>query len=1159
MTGLHIHRSERADALATRLAKLLSEEPSADPFAAEVVAVPARGVERWLSQQLSHHLGSRPDGGAAGRRAKDGVCANVRFPSPSSLVAQAVAAGSRVELTDDPWADGGVIWSLLGVIDECVAEPWCSVLAHHLGPVGTRPSRRPRGRLVAAQHVAGLYASYSAQRPRMLLDWSGGDDTDGAGAPLDGDVAWQAALWRRLRAVIVAPSPAERLEGACRALREEPGLVDLPPRLSLFGPTRLTVDQVDVLAALAEHRDVHLWLPHPSAALWSAIATPATPTSVTAGSTTSASTTSARPRRRNDPSAQLPRHQLLQSLGRDSREMQLLLAAAKGDGTDEHHPARETPPTLLGRLQGDLRADMSPPGVPLGASTDHRTPLDAGDHSVQVHACHGRGRQIEVLREVLLGLLAADQTLEPRDVLVMCPDIEAYAPFISGTFGLADAEKPPAHPGHRLRVRLADRSLRQTNPLLSMVAALLELADARVTASQVLDLAATGPVRRRFGLDEADLERMRDWVGSSGVRWGLDAAHRAPFHLQDVAQNTWQAGFDRVLLGVTMSDDELRWVGLGLPLDDVDSNDVDLAGRLAELVDRLAGVLDSLSGAQPLTAWLGALDGALEAITSVSERDGWQLAQARRELADLAASAADRADTVELSLADVRALLDDRLLQGRPTRAGFRTGDLTMCSMVPMRSVPHRVVCLLGLDDGVFPRTTGVDGDDILARDPCVGERDRRSEDRQLLLDAVLAAEEHLVVLYTGADERTNVVRPPAVPVGEILDVLDATMRLEGGRRARDQVLVRHPLQPFDERNFIPALLGTAAPFSFDKAALAGARAAASPRVARPPFLPSPLPPVAAGDTVDLASLIQFLEHPVKQFLRQRLGVAVPEEGDELDDALHAVLGPLSSWAVGDRWLQARLAGADIDGCLQAEWRRGELPPGALGTMLIEKIQLQAEPLLTAGAADRIASATSFDVVIPLPGGRLVAGTVTGVHGATLSRTVFSKLGPKHRLRAWVQLLALSAAVPSHQPWRAVTVGRHRKPGAARSVLVAPAPDAAAAALDALVALRDTGLREPLPLPPSTSCAYADVRMTGNDADSALEAAEKVWKSSFEDRDRYHTYVWGTTPDFADLLSQSAGPADQAAGSLEEERSRFGALACRLWWPVLTAETLETP
>ncbi len=1122
-----MHRSARADRLAAGLAEVLRDRPG-DPFAADVVAVPAKGVERWLSQRLAHVLGAAA-GGA------DGVCANIRFPSSTAVVAEAVAAAGAAPAgapatDDEPWARDRMLWTLLEVIDDCASEDWCATLAGHLG-LGPHPDQHRRGRrLATARQLGWRFDAYGANRPGMLREWARGDDTDGVGDLLPPDLRWQAELWRRLRERIGIASPAERLAPAALALREHPELVGLPERLSLFGPTRLTAGQLEVITALAVRRDVHLWLPHPSPALWCSL----TPYAGAAGPC----------RRREDRTVELPRNPLLASLGRDARELQLRLASCDVATVEHHHPVDDRPATRLGRLQRALQDDAVPPPAP---------PVP-GDRSVAVHACHGPARQVEVLREVLVGLLAADPTLEPRDIVVMCPDVEDYAPLVSAAFGLDDDDAEGQHPGHRLRVRLADRSLRQTNPLLATVAALLELADARLSASQLLDLASTPPVRRRFGFTDDDLERLHGWVADSGVRWGLDAAHRGPFGLQNVRQNTWAAGLDRILLGAAMAEDGHRWVGLALPLDDVDSSDVDLAGRLAELIDRVTVVLDGMAGEQPLADWLDTLTRALDALTAVADADVWQSGQARRELGQLAADAGARAGSLPLSLADVRALLADRL-QGRPTRANFRTGHLTMCSMVPMRSVPHRVVCLLGLDDGRFPRSPGVDGDDVLARDPVIGERDPRSEDRQLLLDAVLAAGEHLVILYTGADPRTNARRPPAVPVGEILDALDAlepSSPSADARPARDFV-VHHPLQPFDARNFHPGELGAVGPFSFDRHALRGAVRAAQPRHEPAAFLPAPLPPPDATGDVAVADLGWFLEHPARGFLRQRLGVTTLRQEDELADALSVQLAPLDQWAVGDRLLQDRLAGADPDACRQAEWRRGTLPPRELGTRVLEGLMAQVESLVTASADVRVGDAGRIDLAVDLEG-RRITGTVGSVYGDTVVRVVFSRLAPKHRLRGWVQLLALAARRPG-TAWRAVTVGAGGKGTVARSVLGPVDGAAARRHLADLVGLRARGLCAPLPMAVKTSATYAAKRATGMTAANAVEKARREWVGNNfpgEQADPAHALVWGEDADLAVLLAEPAATGDLAA---YDESTRFGVLARQLWQPLLDAET----
>jgi exodeoxyribonuclease V gamma subunit len=1096
---LHLHRAERADTLADALADVLAE-PLGDPFQAEVVAVPARGMERWLAQRLAQRLGAS---GSA-----DGVCAHVAFPSPAEVVATAVAAAvGDLGPGDDPWHPARAVWPLLEVIGAGAAEPWCAALGAHLAGA--------RSRFAVAAHLAALFDGYATHRPDLLAAWRVGDD---AGVPPD--LVWQAELWRRLRIRIDAPDPAERLAGAVAALEAGRGLADLPARLSLFGPTRLPADHLAIIAALARHRDVHLWLPHPSPALWDRL-----PSGFGI------------PARRTDPTADLPRHPLLASLGRDVRELQIRLRTLPG-AVEHHHPAADTPPsTLLARLQRDLRDDRAPAG-------DHVLAPD--DRTVAVHACHGPHRQVEVLREVVLGLLEADPTLEPRDVLVACPDVETFAPLVSAVFGLEN--DGDSHPGHRLAVRLADRALRQVNPLLDVVGTLLDLADARLSASEVLDLLASGPVRRRFALDVDDVARLRDLVARAGVRWGLDAAHRRPYRLENYPQNTWAAGLDRLLLGVAM--ESSSWLGTALPLDDVESGDVDRIGRLAEFVDRLAATLAALNGEHSLENWVVALTDALDALTSTTPADAWQAGQARAELAEAAQAAGPHAADVPLGLADVRGLLAGRL-RGRPGRANFRTGSLTVATMVPMRSVPHRIVCLLGLDDGVFPRAGVDDGDDVLARDPLVGERDPRSEDRQLLLDALGAATGHLVVLYSGADPRTGARRPPAVPLGELLDAVAAT----AGPEARDRIVVRHPLQPFDVRNFTAGALGVPGPFSFDRVELAGARAGAGAKVAPPTFLRDPLPalPAAPGGTVALDDLVTFLEHPVKQFLRQRVGLPISDGDDDAGDALPVALDALQRWAVGDRLLRDRLAGVDLERCRAAEWRRGELPPGALGGALLAEVLDDVEELVAASARFTATEPTagepeSRDVDVLLPDGTRVVGTVAGLNGEVAVRVEFAKLAAKQRVRAWARLVALTAAHPQRR-WRAVTVGRGSHGGVAVASVGPLAADRARAVLADLVALHREGLCAPLPLPTKAALVYARTFSGTGSADDALAEAVRTWcEGRFPERDEAL---------YARVFGEKAGAEVLTAPAAPDGPGRFGALALRLWRPLLEAESLR--
>ena len=1080
--ALHLHRAERTDLLADGLGALLAT-PLPDPFAEELVIVPAKGVERWLSQRLSHILG-RGDG-------QDGVCAGISFRNPHSLIAEITGTTD-----DDPWSPDAMVWPLLEVIDANCHEGWCKTLATHLGHFETGEERELRQgrRYAVARRLAGLFASYARQRPRLLIDW----ENDIAG-DIASDLQWQPPLWRALLDNVDADAPHIRHAKTLATLQESP--TDLPERLSLFGHTRLPSTEIELLQALATHHDLHLWLPHPSDDLWRQLADD-----------------HGQIPRRDDTSHRNVSHPLLATLGRDLRELQRSLPT--DPQTDEYLPllagAHDRPDTLLGWLQSDITANAVRP--------EGRKHTRA-DRSVQVHSCHGPARQIDVLREVLLGLLADDKTLEPRDILVMCPDIETYAPLIVAGFGLGDMIHG-VHPAHQLRVRLADRSLVQTNPLLSVASQLLALAGGRATASEVLNLAAAAAVRARFEFSDDDLEDITRWVREANIRWGFNSEHRKPFGV-DFIQNTWRFGIDRVLAGVAMSDDSHAWLDTTLPLDDVSSNRVELAGRLAEYIDRLQHVVESLTGTRPLRDWLDALEHGIELLAMVNEDDAWQTSQLQREFADVLNSAGARADT-SMRLPDIRALLD-RHLAGRPTRANFRTGTLTVCTMVPMRSVPHRVVCLVGLDDGLFPRLGVVDGDDVLARDPMTGERDIRSEDRQLLLDAISAATEKLVITYTGANEYSGQERPPAVPLSELLDTLDITTP----DKVRETIVVKHPLQPFDTRNVIPGKLIPGEPFTFDSTVKRAALARAGDRAERPLFISGPLPAPPPDDVV-LADLIAFFRDPVKGFFRA-LDYTLPWEVDGVEDAMPVDINALEEWTVGDRMLRDMLDGMDSDQARQAEWRRGTLPPGQLGWRKATEIRDQAALVAETARPYRDVELTAVDVDVDLGSGRRLTGTVSPVYGDRLVSVTYSKLDGRHLLQPWIPLLALIAHAPGRD-WSAISIGRPKRGTTPRVEKMSRPADSAVDLLVDLVAMYDEGRREPLPLPVKTSYAWAEAVHSHGDPE---RAAGFRWRSNNypgEESDKAYERAFGKGTWLSRLVERG-----------------LDTYACRLWLPMLRA------
>jgi exodeoxyribonuclease V gamma subunit len=1120
---LYLHRAERTDRLVTALGDLLSI-PLPDPFATEIISVPTPGVERWLSQGLSQRLGAEP-----GRN--DGVCAGVDFPSPRRLVARALA-GAADEEDIDPWQPHRAVWPLLRVIDGCRGEPWAALLWHYLGADGRSvelDALRAGRRWSTARHLAGLFAKYAATRPTMIDNWSRGSDVDASGLPLPADRAWQAELWRRLHSELGVPSPVERVQAGIAKLRHAPESSDLPERLSVFGATRLAPDHLLVISALAAHRDVHLWLAHPSPALWASVKAEAERNGL---SSTSVS------RRVDDSSETLVRHRLLAYLGRDVRELQVALNTTGPDAVDLHEEPREatTPTSLLGWLQADIASNRASP------PEKERPLLSEDDTSVQFHACHGPDRQVEVLREVLVGLLADDATLEPRDIVVMCPDIENFAPLIAASFGLDTAETQAEHPGHRLRVRLADRSLRQLNPLLALISRVVALAESRVEASALLDLCAAPPVARKFRFSQDDLERLHDLVPRAGVRWGFDADHRRRFQMGEFRQNTWAAGLERLLLGVTMDETDQHFIGTTLPLDDVDAGDVDLVGRLAELVARVSVLTEACNAIQPLNAWVELFKHAIELLAAVPPAESWQLGHAYHELAELAL-ATDEAGDVGLHLAEVSALISDAF-RGRASRANFRTGTLTVCTMLPMRSVPHRVVCLLGVDDGVFPRKPPPDGDNIMSADEWIGDHDIRSEDRQLLLDAIMAAQERLAVIFSGCDPRSGAEIPPAVPIGELLDALDTTARTPDSSAIRSKIIMRHPLQPFDASNFTPGELGSQAGFSFDRAGLRAVRVASRERRAAPTVFGSgSLPDRDRDELVSLSDLVHFYNHPIRALIYDRAGLWITKPDETPDEQIPVSLSGLDAWSIGERLLRLRLSGHELEPLIAAEWRRGYLPPRALGQRSIKDIGAQVDELVQTAQPFLTGQPAPYEVLADIGNVRLT-GTVSGVVGESVVHVSYSKLAAKHRIQAWIELLALTVHEPS-RPWQAVTIGR-----GTWSQLGAVDGTWASKVLADLIDLRATGLREPIPFSPKTSAEYAALRFRDRQPTLYRRQLDKLWA---QDRDEAYERFFGASLD-AVLAQQSVSSEER--GNLAEP-SRFGTLARRVFQPLLSVEELR--
>ncbi len=1093
------------DLLVDDLVEVLAR-PFADPFVPEVVAVPGDGVRAWLVHRLAERLGTP---GA-------GVVANIEFVYPAEVVRRAL--GDRD--TASAWGVGPLTWVIHAVLHE------------HGETLGQQPG------LLRARAIADLFDRYTLHRPAMVTAWGAGRDVDAADQALSPGHLWQPRLWRMVRDRLGGISDVERTARAAIDLavgRLEP---QLPERVVLFGLASLPGPHLRVLAALSHSVDVHVFAPAPSMSLWHQLrALPPDPLHLPLD-------------RRDDPSAHLGRHPLLASWGRAAREAHLLLLDATREVTSEvraiddgHHRMSADAPVLT-RLQVALENDVAP-------VADERPVLAAADRSVEWHRCHGPARQVEVLRDIVLHLLEETEPdgshrFAPRDISVLCPDVPTFAPFAQAAFAGDPDNGVPAVP-----LRVADRSLRADNVLLDAVAALLALLDGRFAASAVLAFASLPPVRRRYSLDTERLERIGSWAQATNVRWGLDADHRQTYGVPaEVVAHTWQSGLDQLLLGATMADAGPR-LGPGgtVPYGDIEGSDVETAGLLAELVHDLARAVTALAGPTSAAAWCDAVADAARSLLAAPEEDGhlWRdLDALLTELRDDTSLGTDAADRVDGS--EIAALLVERLA-GRSGRPRFGTGAVTLSSLTAQRGVPHRVVVLLGLD-GDIAGAGAVGADDLSANPACVGDRDPRSELRAQLLDAVRAAGDRLILLSTGRDVRTNAEVAPAVPLAELMDLVDATVRTVDGRPVSETLSVQHPRQAWSIRAVTPDALRPGS-WTFD----AGVVRAASVSRSGPDLDPLVVAPPDDLTRISVRDLLTVVRNPVQSLLQGRLGVWLDRESDPVEDLIPVDVTALELWRVCDELLTARLAAeAAWDDHRREQWidiqrALGAIPPLDLGRDELREADarvaalLQIRDAVRGGTTLALTETVGIDLDVVVDGVTYsVAGEIAGVCDDTAVTMSASRLRPASALFCWVQASLL--AVQTGRPSRAAVVGRPAKNRAAGPIAQAVvvrvgSRDAGNQALAVLVDMLRRARRSVVPVLPGTTQAL----FAGDDV-----AARDSWTGAYFPGEGGDDWVSFVRPglSYDDLIAESP-LADETGSGWTDHASRVERWAHRVW------------
>ncbi|MFP4277323.1 MAG: exodeoxyribonuclease V subunit gamma [Wenzhouxiangella sp.] len=1139
--GLAIIQSNRPERLRQLLLAHVRRHPLA-PLEEEVILVQSAGIGRWLQ------LGMAEDAGPGVFEGGLGISAAVRFELPARFLWAAYRAvlGAAAVPESSPFDAGRLRWRLYGLLPQLLGEAGFAPLGHYLAADG-EPCRR---RWQLAGQLAGLFEQYQIYRADWLLEWEQGRDTvadvHGRARALRDDQAWQPALWRRLLTSLPPDQQAlsrAHLHRAFVARLQAAGetgesIVGLPRRVIVFGISTLPAQMVEALAALAEHVQILVCLHNPCRYYWA---------DIIEGRDLLRSRPGRRLNRRLDWPAQLDdetvhRHAnpLLAAWGRQGRDFFALL-------DDHDRPERYAHwferidqfedfagPSGSGLLQQVQQGILDL--APRVRDGDARPAIDpAGDRSLRFHLAHSRQREVEILHDQLLAALEDDPGLEPRDVIVMVPDIDAYAPHIDAVFAAGD-----------LPYSIADRRERLNSATLKAFVTLLDLPRLRLTASEVVDLLQVPALQRRFGIEADQIERISAWLTRSGIRWGLDGRHRAGLGLERGFEPfSWMSGIRRMLLGHASGQAD-AFDGI-LPFAEVAGSEADLAGRLAWLVDRLGHHARALQGEHGIDQWAlrlrALIDDFLDPGAAEDELIACQLDEAIDALIEAATAAGPK---LCLPLEVVRDALIEQLDQGHVSHR-FLGGRINFSTLMPMRSIPFAMVCLLGMNDGDYPRTRKPADFDLMTRPGLVrpGDRSRREDDRYLFLEALLAARRRLYISWVGRSIHNDQQQPPSVLVGQLRDHIAAGWRLagqaddgpDGGQALLDALTTGHPLQPFSPRYFT----GDEALFTF----AAEWRRAHDGADHRPP---PELPPAPLDGPLTMDPLIDFLRQPLKGFTRQRLQASLERAEDGLADNEPFALDGLESWSLDNELLAVLLdhpSAKDwpVQLARAADRLRldGRLPRGAAGVRLVEAAGERAEVI---AGHWRAADQAWPERVLPGPAALTLAGrdgqpvtveqwlpeirrNAAGEHAwITASATRLLNGSSATAPPRWDKVIAYW---PMHLLINAAGFSLHTLVAHRNGLFEwAPLPaERARAGLEALVQHWQEGLRRPLPVAAASAAAYLNAIRAGKTDGQALAAAGKAFDGTLHQPGEatQDPYVARWYPDF-DRLQQAGSDGD---------------------------------
>lgn len=962
MPGLMLVHGNQPETLRDLTVSWLQRYPLA-PLENELILVQSNGIAQWLKLALAAEPNS-PEGAGLG------VAAALDFSLPARFLWRAYRSvlGKEAVPEQSPFDKGLLTWRLMRLLPQIIAQPVYAPLQRFL-----QDDLDTRKRFQLASELADLFDQYQVYRADWLDAWAAGNDiliqARGSQIALPEEQLWQAALWRELlhdvsrtglAALVNSGRAAVHAQFMCAIsdLPDNQQPACLPRRIVVFGISALPRQSLEVLAALSRWTQVLMCIHNPCEHFWADIVPDK---DLLRASQSRQKRRLGVPPELNEELIMSHAHPLLAAWGKQGRDFIGLLDEHDSDASRTAYLPQFTAiqqridlfsspgqATMLQQLQDDI-LDLRPVAESLNRWPDFDP---EHDQSIRFHSAHSPQREVEILHDQLLDALNTDVSLRPRDIMVMVPDINQYAPHIQAVFGLPNVNDE--HDKRYIPYNVADQNQQQINPLLNAVDLLLNLPNSRVTVSNLLDLLDVPAIRNRFDLPETALPIVRAWIQGANIRWGLHTEHRKSLGLpvddSEAAHNTWLFGLRRMLLAYAVGAQKETWQGIQA-YDEIGGLDAALLGPLLNVFDTLDTTWRSLSKPATVNIWCQRLNQLLDQFfVDDDDGDAYTLQQLKMALEAWQVAGEQAQLTEELPLSLVK---DHWLAQLNETHLSqrFFAGSVTFATLMPMRAIPFRYVCLLGMNDGDYPRSRVPADFDLMGQDYRPGDRSRREDDRYLFLEALLSARENLYISWVGRSIQDNTIRPPSVLLGQLREHLASGWRLAGQVSTPilllEKITQEHPLQPFSHHYYPPSGNSTKW-FTYAQEWRPESKTNQSE------INTTSLAPMVLDEPLSLRELGDFLKNPVQTFFRQRLNITFSALQDTIEDHEPFRLDGLELWRLQNELIQAQAHAIEQGSdhlevqrqCLQRMHDRGELADGSFADLMTDDITTQIDVLV---------------------------------------------------------------------------------------------------------------------------------------------------------------------------------------------------------------------